>query len=167
LSFRILIVDDHEIVRKGVRTVLQTRPEWDVCGEAVNGQEAVELAKQLRPDAIIMDVTMPVMGGLDAAREICKLGLGSKILIFTMHEAGNLSEVARKAGAHGFVFKSRATADLLIALEKLFGGGTFFGSEPKGNLTPPKSEPPRNLSFRLALNWVCDFYLAVFAARSA
>jgi DNA-binding NarL/FixJ family response regulator len=70
MPVRILVVDDHEVVRQGIRTILSARPDWDICGEAVNGQEAIKLAEDLRPDAIIMDITMPIMSGLEAARQI-------------------------------------------------------------------------------------------------
>ncbi len=72
MPVRILIADDHEVVRQGIRTILSARPEWEICGEAVNGQEAIRLAGELRPDAIIMDITMPVMSGLEAARQMTK-----------------------------------------------------------------------------------------------
>src|SRR5690349_17258192 len=92
MAIRILIVDDHEIVRQGVRTIFMARPQWEICGEAVNGQEAVRLAQSLEPDAIVMDITMPVMSGLDATREISKLNLNSKVLIFTMHDSKGLHD---------------------------------------------------------------------------
>jgi len=126
---RILIVDDHEVVRQGVRTILRARPQWEVVGEAANGKEAVEQAKKLDADVIIMDITMPEMSGIEATREIAKLQLRSAVLIFTMHESRNLADTVREAGARGFVLKSHAARDLLEALESLLGGGTFFGRD--------------------------------------
>jgi DNA-binding NarL/FixJ family response regulator len=128
---RILIVDDHEIVREGIRNLLRRlRPEWEVCGEAKNGKEAVEAATALAPDILILDVTMPVMSGLEAASRIARLGLASRVLIFTMHETKSLIMEVRAAGAHGYVVKSQAARDLIVAIDRILAGGTFFGPEP-------------------------------------
>lgn len=137
MAARILIVDDHEVVRQGVRTILKARPQWEIVGEASNGREAVEHAKKLDADVIIMDITMPEMSGIEATREITKLKLRSAVLIFTMHESKNLSDTVREAGARGFVLKSHAARDLLEALESLLGGGDFFGRE---TAKPPESK---------------------------
>lgn len=122
MAVKILIADDHEIVRQGIRRVLEVKPEWEICGEAANGQEAVRMAQ----DIIIMDVTMPVMSGFEAADEISRLPLGSRVLFFTMHDSGSMAGSVRKSGAHGYVVKSRAAQDLVQALERLLKGGTFF-----------------------------------------
>jgi DNA-binding NarL/FixJ family response regulator len=128
VAVKILIADDHEIVRQGIRRVLEVKPEWEICGEASNGQEAVRMAQELAPDVIIMDVTMPVMSGFEAADEISRLPLGSRVLFFTMHDSGSMAGSVRKSGAHGYVVKSRAAQDLVQALERLLRGGTFFDS---------------------------------------
>lgn len=128
MAVKILIADDHEIVRQGIRRVLETKPEWDICGEAANGQEAVQMAQELTPDIIIMDVTMPVMSGFEAADEISRLPIQSRVLFFTMHESGGMAGSARKSGAQGYVVKSRAAQDLIQALERLINGDTFFES---------------------------------------
>ena len=130
MAVKILIADDHEIVREGIRRVLEARPEWQICGEACNGQEAVRMAQELAPDVIIMDVTMPVMSGFEAAEEISRLPVGSRVLFFTMHDSGSMAGTARRSGAQGFVVKSRAAQDLVQALERLLHGGTFFDSPP-------------------------------------
>lgn len=126
MAVKILIADDHEIVRQGIRRVLEVKPEWEICGEASNGQEAVRMAQELSPDIIIMDVTMPVMSGFEAADEISRLPIGSRVLFFTMHDSGSMAGSVRKSGAHGYVVKSRAAQDLVRALERLLKGGTFF-----------------------------------------
>ena len=128
MPVKILIADDHEIVRQGIRRVLEVKPEWEICGEASNGQEAVRMAQELSPDIIIMDVTMPVMSGFEAADEISRLPVGSRVLFFTMHDAGSMAGSVRKSGAQGYVVKSRAAQDLVQALERLLKGGTFFDS---------------------------------------
>jgi DNA-binding NarL/FixJ family response regulator len=128
VAVKILIADDHEIVRQGIRRVLEVKPDWEICGEASNGQEAVRMAQELSPDIIIMDVTMPVMSGFEAADEISRLPLGSRVLFFTMHDSGSMAGSVRKSGGHGYVVKSRAAQDLVQALERLLRGGTFFDS---------------------------------------
>ena len=148
---KLLIVDDHEVVRQGVRAILlKSRPEWEICGEATNGQEAIDAVCALHPDVVILDVTMPVMSGLEAASRIAKLGLLCRVLIFTMHESGSLVADVRKVGAHGFVQKSRAAHDLVTAIERLLAGDTFFG--PANNVEPKKNDQPnRNIVFFAAL----------------
>jgi DNA-binding NarL/FixJ family response regulator len=128
---RILIVDDHEVVREGVKTLItRSRPEWSICGEATDGEQAVEAVQALRPDVVVLDLTMPKMSGFEAATKIAGLSLGCHILIFTMHESERLPSEVRAAGAQGFVLKSQAARDLIRAIDKVLAGGTFFGSEP-------------------------------------
>lgn len=134
MSARILIVDDHEVVRQGVRSVLlRSRPEWEICGEATDGKQAIEAVQKLKPDVVILDITMPNMNGLEAAPRIAKLPVNTRILIFTMHESERIAADVRKAGAHGYVQKSQAGRDLIVAIDSLLAGGTFFGrkSEPQ------------------------------------
>ncbi|MGA8872765.1 MAG: response regulator transcription factor [Candidatus Acidiferrales bacterium] len=145
---KILIVDDHEIVREGIRTLLgRARPDWNICGEASNGMEAMVKAKSLEPDIVILDITMPGMSGLEAALRINRLGLRSKILIFTMHESEQLATEVRDAGARGYVLKSQAARDLVQAIERILAGGTF-------SIAPPEPEgesggtPKRGLILR-------------------
>src|SRR5579883_1525155 len=152
MQARVLVADDHEVVRQGIRAILQTRPEWEICGEAVDGREAVRLAQELQPDIIIMDITMPKLSGLEAAQEISRLKLPSRVLIFTMHESKSLGPSVRKAGAHGYVVKSRAARDLIDALERLLGGGTFFDN-PTPSEAKPEDKPNRDVLLRQALSW--------------
>jgi DNA-binding NarL/FixJ family response regulator len=127
MAVKILIADDHEIVRQGIRRVLESKPEWEICGEASNGQQAVRMAQELTPD-VIMDVTMPVMSGFEAADEISRLPIGSRVLFFTMHDSDSMAGSLRRSRAQGYVVKSRAAQDLIQALERLLKGGTFYDS---------------------------------------
>jgi DNA-binding NarL/FixJ family response regulator len=134
---RILIADDHEIVRQGIRMILQIRSEWEICGEAKNGRQAIQLAKELNPDVIILDVSMPILGGLVAADDILKMNPKIKILIFTMDESKSLRTLVQKCGVRGIVVKSQASRDLVEALDRLLAGDTFFDPIEK---TPPFTE---------------------------
>jgi DNA-binding NarL/FixJ family response regulator len=128
---RILLVDDHEIVREGIRTLItRSRPDWEICGEAKDGEEALEAARTLKPDVVILDITMPKMSGLEAAPLIAKLGLGCRVLMFTMHDSERLSNEVRQAEAQGLVLKSQAARDLIRAVDRLLAGGTFFSPQP-------------------------------------
>ena len=131
MAARILLVDDHEIVREGIRTLIaRSRPEWEICGEARDGEEAIEAARTLKPDVVILDVTMPKLSGLEAAPLIAKLGLGCRVLIFTMHDSERLASEVRQAEAQGLVLKSQAARDLIRAVDRLLAGGTFFAPRP-------------------------------------
>lgn len=132
----ILIVDDHEVVRQGVRSILGTRPEWEVIGEATNGKDAIEAAKTHRPDVVILDISMPVMNGLEAAP--CIVSLGCRVLVFTMHESKELIARIRATGAHGVVQKFQAAGQLIEAIDVLLRGRTFF--------TPLVTVPARECS---------------------
>jgi DNA-binding NarL/FixJ family response regulator len=151
MGSKILIVDDHEVVRQGIRTILRSRPQWEVCGEAVNGKDAVEKAKAFDPDVIIMDITMPEMSGIEATREITRLKLHAAVLVFTMHESRNLASAVQDAGARGFVLKSHAARDLLDALEALLKGGTFFGADSGKSAKGKEDVSNRGMSFRVSL----------------
>ncbi len=146
MAVRIVIVDDHEIVREGIRTLIaKSRPEWVICGEAANGEQAIEACKKLKPDVMILDITMPVMSGLEAATSMSRSGLDCRLLMFTMHESERLSSEVRQAGAQGVVLKSQAARDLIRAIDLLLAGGTFFGSGPSQQNPPTKklqNDPP-------------------------
>jgi DNA-binding NarL/FixJ family response regulator len=145
MAARILIADDHEIVIEGIRTLLaRSGREWEICGEARNGKDAVSMARELNPDVTVLDVTMPGMSGLEAAAVICRSKLESKVLIFTMHESDRLDIEVRKAGAHGYVLKSQAARDLVRAIDALLAGETFYGSSAQKRISETeksRSEP--------------------------
>jgi DNA-binding NarL/FixJ family response regulator len=123
---RILIADDHEAVRTGVRAILASRNDVEVCGEAANGQEAIEKALELRPDLIILDINMPILGGIAAAKEI-KVRLPQVlILLFSMHQSNQLVREAKLLGVQGYVNKSQAGAMLLNAVDAVSSMQTFF-----------------------------------------
>ena len=116
-TLRILIADDHALVRRSLRSLLLTHSSWDVCGEAVDGQDAVDKAKELHPDIVLLDVSMPRMTGLQAVPIIRHEVPESQILIVTQHDSNELSRHATEVGAHGFVVKSDVTKYLVPAIE--------------------------------------------------
>jgi len=123
---RILIADDHEVVRRGLRDLLQAEANWEISGEASTGQEAVEMAGRLKPDIVVLDISMPHSNGLEAARQILKSGSETKVLIFTMHDSRQAVEEMVRIGAHGYVLKSEAARCLVTAVEALHQGHTFL-----------------------------------------
>jgi len=132
---KILIVDDHEIVREGIRTLIgRSSRGWQICGEAESAEQAIAQVESLRPDVVVLDITMPGVSGLTAAARISTLNPGCRVLIFTMHESERLATEVRAAGAHGFVLKSQAARDLIRAIDHLLSGETFFGREPQSKV---------------------------------
>ncbi len=127
-AVRILIADDHEVVRRGIRALLEGEAGWEVCGEAVTGREAVEKAQQFTPDIVILDIAMPELNGLEAARQIRRLTPNTEILVLTMHESDQLVQEVLAAGARGYVLKSDAGRDLVAAVAALCRHKPFFAS---------------------------------------
>jgi DNA-binding NarL/FixJ family response regulator len=137
MTTRILLVDDHPIVREGLRTVLQRRPGWEVVGEASNGVEALEKAEILHPDVIVLDITMPRMNGLEVCRIVRQNAPGPEVLFVTQHDSPQMMREALGAGAKGYVVKSNAARDLLEAIEvvsqhKVFTAMTRPDPAPRG-----------------------------------
>jgi two-component system, NarL family, sensor kinase len=123
---RILIADDHELMRRGLRGLLESHDEWAVCGEAVEGREVVRKSAELEPDLVIMDVNLPGLSGIEAAVQIRQEREAAKILFFTVHDSDEVIREIIDAGAHGYVAKSRASQDLVEAVRKVLSGKTFF-----------------------------------------
>jgi DNA-binding NarL/FixJ family response regulator len=107
------------------------RPDWEICGEATDGHQAIESVQRLKPDLVILDITMPGMSGLEASSRMRKLGLTIPVLIFTTHQSERLETEVRQAGAQGFVLKSQAARQLVHAIDRILAGGTFFEAPPK------------------------------------
>jgi DNA-binding NarL/FixJ family response regulator len=122
---RVLIVDDHAVIRRGVQGILSSHPEWDLCGEADNGQEAIRLAGELKPEIVIMDVSMPGLNGLEATRIMQEVMPETKVLVLTLHSSLEFVRSAFRAGARGYVLKSDADKELVRALNVLVGEGTY------------------------------------------
>src|ERR1700680_3208956 len=127
-TVRILVADDHDIGRRGLKELRTSRAGWEVCGEAKTGREAVALAEQLKPEIVVMDVSMPELNGLEAARRIHKLFPNTGILILTLHFSDQLVRDIVEAGARAYIMKSDADRDLVSAVDALANHRTFFPS---------------------------------------
>lgn len=126
---QILLADDHEVVRKGLRALLEAQPGWKVIAEATDGRDAVEKARDLHPDVAIVDIGMPCLNGLEATRQIVKKAPRTRVLVLTMHDTNPLIQQVVKAGARGYVLKSDVASDLVSAVEALCRDQTFFTSK--------------------------------------
>jgi DNA-binding NarL/FixJ family response regulator len=123
---RILIADDHHVIRRGIRTLLQERPQWEICGEAQTGTEAIDRARKLKPDIAILDINMPDLGGLEVAKRILSASDKVEVLVLTMHSSDHLRRECIKAGVRGFVVKSDSARVLVIAVEAVAKHQPFF-----------------------------------------
>lgn len=117
---QVLIADDHEAVRRGLRSAV-IGAGWDVCGEATNGRESIEQAQELRPDVVILDISMPIMGGLEAAPHILELVPSAKVVAFTMHESQQMKNEVARIGVHGLAVKSAPLSNLLQTIRSIVG----------------------------------------------
>jgi DNA-binding NarL/FixJ family response regulator len=122
---RILIVDDHAMIRRGLQSILRTVPGWEVIEEASNGEDAVRMTNDLKPDVVLMDISMPGMSGLEATRAICKISPQTKVMLFTLHNTPEWVETALNAGARGYLLKSDAEGELARALDVLAQDGIY------------------------------------------
>jgi len=128
-NLRILIADDHEIVRQGLRLLIESHPGWEVCGEAVDGADAIEKARELNPELIALDIGMPKLNGLEAAREILRELPKTKILFLTIYDTEQAVKTAVQVGAKGLILKSDAARELVSAVEAIQRNTTYFSSQ--------------------------------------
>ena len=122
---RVLIVDDHPFVRRGVQTILESFPEWELCGQAGNGIEALRLIEQLNPDVVLLDVSMPEMDGIEATRIVRGTNPRIKVVLLTLHESTEVLLRGFRAGANGYLLKADAEEELIKALRVVIGDGSY------------------------------------------
>jgi DNA-binding NarL/FixJ family response regulator len=127
-NLRIMIADDHDLMRRGLRTLLEVQPGWEICAEATKGREAIAKAEQLRPDVVIVDICMPELNGIEATRQIRKVSPRTEVLVLSVHHSEHLIREALDAGARGFVVKSDADTEMVRAVEALANHRPFFTS---------------------------------------
>jgi two-component system, NarL family, nitrate/nitrite response regulator NarL len=154
MSKRIVVVDDHDVVRQGVRLILRSRPDWSVVDEASNGNEAVQKIKSQKPDLTILDISMPEKDGLEVLRDLKADGVVPKVLVLSMHNSKEVIAVVRDLGASGYILKTNAAQDLIRAMEDIFDGGFFFPgpsakTSPSGAPDTKTSDPSRGNLLRL------------------
>jgi DNA-binding NarL/FixJ family response regulator len=125
-ALRLLVADDHEIVRTGLRSLLEAQPGWQVTAEASDGREAVEKAKEVKPDVAVLDISMPSLNGLEAARQMLKHDARAKIVIFTALDSDAMIREVLDLGARGYVLKTDASRDLVTAVNAVRSNKTFF-----------------------------------------
>lgn len=123
---RILVADDHDLMRRGIKTLLQSHAGWEVCGEAQTGREAVTQTEELKPDIVVLDISMPDLNGMEAARRIRKASPSTEVLILSMHFSDQLIREIVEAGVRGYIVKSDSDRDLIVAVETLAKHKPFF-----------------------------------------
>lgn len=123
---RVLVVDDHAFIRRGVQSILHAFPEWELCGEADNGADAVRLTDALKPEVIIMDISMPGLNGIEATRTIHKNHPETKVILLTLHDNDELVRTAFRAGARGYLLKIDAEKELVQALREVVKEGAYI-----------------------------------------
>jgi DNA-binding NarL/FixJ family response regulator len=150
---RVMLVDDHTVVRRGLRALIESSPGWEVCAEASEGHEAILVATEMRPDIVVMDLSMPKLGGIDATMQLRKILKGVEILILTMHESDRLVGQALRAGARGYLLKSESEDRLIEALEALARHQPYFSASVsetllQGYLSAEAAVDPKQLTPR-------------------
>jgi two-component system response regulator NreC len=161
MRIRVLLVDDHLMMRQGLKTLLE-REGVDVVGEAADGREAIRLARQLRPDVAVVDLVMPLLNGIDAAREINKVSRKTKTILLTMHTEDRYVIEALKAGVKGYVLKTQAASDLVVAISQVFEGTTYLSPGASGAIVEAYlgktdfPEPPLTSRQRQVLQLVAE-----------
>lgn len=141
-QIKVLIVDDHTLVRDGIRALLVLAPDIEVVGEAANGKEALEKVKQLAPDVVLMDLAMPVLGGLDTTRRIRKEFPGTKVLVLTQYDDSDFVVPAIEAGARGFITKMAAFSELATAIQAVYKGVSYLSPSAAAALVEECQQKP-------------------------
>jgi DNA-binding NarL/FixJ family response regulator len=154
-ALRILVADDHDLMRRGIKALLQSHAGWEVCGEAHTGREAVTKAEELKPDIVILDISMPDLNGVDAAKRIRKGSPDTEVLILSVHYSDQLIRDILEAGVRGYIVKSDSDRDLIIAVETLANHKPFFTPRATEvmltnfNEGKTRTEPPETMRDRL------------------
>lgn len=146
MANRILVVDDHDVVRHGVLLILRAHSEWEIVGEAGDGFEAIAKTQALDPDLVILDISMPRKDGLEVLTELVQMKTRARIIVLTMHESKELAEALQTAGASGYVVKTQAARDLVRAVQEIFNGNKFFPIASTPAAKPEPSQHPKKSS---------------------
>lgn len=138
---RVLLVDDHQVVREGLRLILENHPGFEILGQASNGQLAVEWTVRLHPDVVVMDIAMPELNGIEATRRIRTSCPQTQVLILSMHETSELMHQAMKAGALGYMLKGAGSEELVLAIQTIHAGRRFLGSHIAETIAADSLDP--------------------------
>jgi DNA-binding NarL/FixJ family response regulator len=142
-SLRVLVADDHDLMRRGIKMIVEARKGWEVCGEALTGSQAVTKAQELQPDVAILDISMPELNGLEAAKRIRKASVKTEILMLSMHYSDQIIRDVMEAGIRGYVVKSDSDRDLSVALEHLSTHKPFYSKRvSEVVVTPARGDSP-------------------------
>jgi len=165
---RILLADDHAVVRRGLRALLEARQDFEVCAEASNGREAVELALHHKPDVAVLDISLPIMNGIEATRQIRKEAPGTEVMIFTLHDRESEIRDVLHAGARGYVLKSEADEQIVRAVESLARHHAYFSDHVSASASrrwrptarprcasSTSTQPPSWSATRCGIGWWC------------
>jgi DNA-binding NarL/FixJ family response regulator len=155
----ILIADDHPVVRRGIRALLEPNRGWKIVAEVRDGREAVRRARELKPHLAILDISMPLLNGLESARQIARYSPGTHVLILSMYDSEELVQKAVAYGAQGFVRKSEAEEELVAAISALLSDKLFFPSTASAALRRRRDGNPRTSQSRLSLREIELFQL--------
>lgn len=153
MSITILIADDHDIIREGIKSVLSLRPEYKVCAEAINGEEAVELTDKFKPDILLLDVSMPKLSGLDVIQRVKRVSPKTKVVVITVHKMGAYVLKALRGGVRGYINKENVVEELIPALSQIIQGRTYLGASIADYLADLAAQPGKEkLSYTKIFN---------------
>ena len=141
---RIILVDDHEVVRLGLKSLLERHPQFDVIAEASSAREAIEKTETLKPDVVVMDISMPVMSGIEATKHICRICENTKVAILSMHHTTEYIQRALEAGAVGYLLKDSAGSELVTAIRELNDGKHYLSKKVAGSITEDMWDRSKN-----------------------
>ncbi|MFH1413604.1 MAG: response regulator transcription factor [Candidatus Omnitrophota bacterium] len=141
MPIKILIADDHDIIREGIKSVLKPHPQYSVCAEASNGEEAFELVREFKPDILLLDITMPKISGLDIIDRVKRASSKTKIIVISVHQAGTYVLKAMRRGVQGYLNKDSVAEELILALSRVNAGRTYLGASISDYLSEVMQEP--------------------------
>ena len=152
MAIRIVIADDHDIIRAGIKSVLSAHTEYEVCAEAVNGEEALEVAERVKPDILLLDITMPKISGLDIISRVKRVSPQTKIIIISVHKLGAYVLKALHQGVSGYLHKENVAEELILALRKVTAGKVYLGEAISEYLADTAKEPKKKNEALAVLN---------------
>lgn len=153
MSITIIIADDHDIIREGIKSVLSMRPEYKVCAEASNGEDAVELVSKFKPDILLLDISMPKLSGLEVIQRVKRVSAKTKVIVITVHKMGAYVLKALRSGVSGYINKENVVEELIPALTQVTRGKTYLGSSVSDYLADMLDESKKEtLSYTKILN---------------